>query len=114
MFRLFVYGTLKQGFSAHDLLQGSVFLGAITTHPRYHLYRMGGFPGMVTGEEAGGVCGELFEVPDERLVTLDHYECVPSLFRRELIDLSDGSQAWAYLYNRRLGHQHKIKNGEWT
>lgn len=113
MFRLFVYGTLKQGGSANDLLQGAVCIGKVTTHPRYHLYRIGTFPGMVVGDETGGVTGELFEVDDRCLKGLDQYEGVPYLFRREEIDLSCGVKAWAYLYNRSVNKYKRIMEGEW-
>lgn len=113
MSRFFFYGTLKTGYSANDLLRGAPSLGAITTHARYHLYRIAGFPGMVVGEATGGVRGELFEVEDECIEDLDQYEGVPHLFRREQIDLADGTKAWAYLYNRPIGDRKEIKNGEW-
>ena len=113
MSRFFCYGTLRRGCSAHDLLQGSPFLGTITTQPHYHLYRVGPFPGMVIGDETGGVQGELFEVSDAVLGIVDQYENEPYLFRRELIDLSDGSQAWAYLYARPMRHPVEIKDGVW-
>ena len=112
--RMFCYGTLKRDGVAHYLMKNSVFLRVITTHPRYCMYRIACFPGMVVGEETGGVQGELFEVDASVVKSLDRYEGVPGLFRRELIDLSDGSQAWSYLYARSFDERNKITSGVWT
>jgi gamma-glutamylcyclotransferase (GGCT)/AIG2-like uncharacterized protein YtfP len=114
MVTVFVYGTLKQGFEAHDLLGDSAkFLGPAVTHERYHLYCQGHFPGMVIDEEAsGGVHGELYEVTEETIPWLDRYEAVDSgLFCRAEIELADGNTALAYLYCRQPGT--KVESGVW-
>ena len=101
MTRLFCYGTLRRGEFAHKLLSkhDAEFIRECKTHPRYHLYDQGRFPGMVIQEdEPGGVYGELFEVSDECLQDTDYYEGVDSgLFCREEIDIEDGDKAIAYL-----------------
>lgn len=114
--KAFVYGTLKNGFLAHDLLKDSTFLGPATTHPRYRLYDLGRFPGIIVDGSLGtGVIGELYEVPENLLPELDRYEAVAfGLFRREEIELSDGTIALAYLYNRRYDGCQIVESGEWT
>ena len=117
MSRIFVYGTLKRGFSAHDLMGNSAFVGEFRTHPRYHLYDVGSFPTIAeTNEHGNGVLGEVYEVDNKAVMQrLDYYEGVArGLFRKELIDLSDGSQATAYMYNHQSsGSSRKIESGEW-
>jgi gamma-glutamylcyclotransferase (GGCT)/AIG2-like uncharacterized protein YtfP len=117
MSRLFVYGTLKCGGRAHDLLEryNSQFLGEFTTDPNYHLYNLGWFPGMVIDEMIeGGVCGELYEVTKACLESMDQYEGHPHLFRRENIILCDGSTAIAYIYMQEFSGCPRVEEGKWA
>lgn len=118
MVTVFCYGTLKRDYSAHGLIKRSpgAFLGEVTTAPRYQLYDVGSFPGMVEDDsQIGGVKGELFKIPDAALPNLDRYECVSSgLFRREEIELEDGSKALAYLFNKDIIGAKKIEDGFWN
>jgi len=114
MSRLFVYGTLKRGFRAHHMLSHARFLGEATTHPRYHLYAVRWFPGMVEDESIpGGVQGELYEVTEDDFVAMDRYEGAPELFRREEIDLDDGTSAIAYLFNHSCDNLQRVEEGVW-
>lgn len=118
MAKLFVYGTLKKDFHAHSLLKScpAAFYGEIKTKPDYHLYDVGSFPGLVFDEsQEGGVTGELYEIPQSSFNQLDRYECTATgLFRREVIELEDGTKAYAYIFNSDLDHAKKIENGIWT
>lgn len=117
MARIFVYGTLKRGFHAHGLMQNApaAFLREATTAPRFQLYDIGAFPGLVEDESLeGGVKGELFEVPEAALKDLDRYECVSrGLFRRGEVELEDGSKSLAYFFNMSLEGAHRIESGVW-
>lgn len=113
---LFVYGTLKRNHHANHLLTGNggKFLGQARTEPKYHLYRVGWYPGMYVDESIeGGVLGELWKVPEEAFVDLDSYEGVPHLFRREEITLDDGIKVLAYLYNGEIIAKKRIVEGVW-
>jgi gamma-glutamylcyclotransferase (GGCT)/AIG2-like uncharacterized protein YtfP len=116
MTNLFVYGTLKSGERAHGLLSrwNPKFLGEFKTAPRYHLYEQGFFPGMVSDDSiAGGVYGELYEVSDDCMDAMDYYEGVESgLFRRETIELQDGSKAIAYFIVN-PDRDRRITGGRW-
>lgn len=116
MSRIFLYGTLKRNERSHQIVSSckSVFLGIAKTHSKYHLYDQGHYPGMVINEDIiGGVHGELFDVSDKCLKALDEYEGVESdLFRRETIELEDGSKAVAYLIVDPL-LDNRIANGVW-
>lgn len=115
MSKLFIYGTLKKGYQAHHFLEehNAVFLEEAATHPRYHLFKLGWYPGMVIDEELHGVVhGELYEVTEDCLEHLDTYEGAPHLFRREEIELEDGSKAISYLYMKETG-AHWIESGVW-
>jgi gamma-glutamylaminecyclotransferase len=117
MAKLFVYGTLKQGFHAHFLLKKApaALYGEIRTRPEYHLYDVGSFPGLILDVASqGGVTGELYEVPQSAFKDLDRYECVGTgLFKREIIELEDGTKAYAYLFNSDLENASKVESGRW-
>jgi gamma-glutamylcyclotransferase (GGCT)/AIG2-like uncharacterized protein YtfP len=111
---LFVYGTLKRGGSRHWLLQDFPFLGRAKAKG-FMLYDLGPYPAMVPG--AGVVYGEVYEVPEEVLQSLDWVEGVPILYKRELIEVvfEDGFslKAWAYVYNGDVKGYSRIESGEW-
>lgn len=112
--RFFCYGTLKKGFRAHHMLSNALFLGEATTHPRYHLCNVSWFPGMVEDESiSGGVQGELYEVTEDDLQSMDRYEGAPELFRRDEVELSDGTSAIAYLFNKPHANFSRVEGGVW-
>lgn len=77
--RIFVYGTLKRGFSNSHYLQGQRFLGECRTAPRYRMVDAGGYPGMyeVGPDESGvAVAGEVWEVDADCRRELDLLEDV--------------------------------------
>jgi len=90
--RLFVYGSLKRGGKHHDELAGAVWIGAVSTAPRYGVITSGGYPALVAGSSS--VSGELYGVTLDALPVLDAFEG-PG-YRRALVELVDGSQADAY------------------
>jgi len=98
---LFVYGTLKSGHAAHDLLADQHYLGLAVTAPRYRLVDLGPYPGLVLDEENGlPVTGELWEVTDERVKELDIFEGCPRLYRRESVEVAGAGPVEAYFYAR--------------
>ena len=119
MFKLFVYGSLKRHKSAFGFLEGhnAVFLKEAVTAPRYHLYQISWFPGMVIDDldegTTGGVHGEVFEVTEECLQDLDRYEGVPHLFRREEVFLEDGDKVFAYIFAEPFTGRTRIESGIW-
>ena len=75
--RVFVYGTLKRGGSNHAWMRDQIFVGEAFTLPRYRLYDLGGYPGLVLDPAQGlSVQGEVWEVDAEGLRGLDHLEDV--------------------------------------
>lgn len=113
--RLFVYGSLKVGFRHHDELAGSELLGPVRTSGGFRLVRFGEYPALVKASgPTAGVSGELFRVPIELLPALDDFEDCPALYRRQEIELSDGSHAFAYVITARQAEGlEPIDDGEW-
>ncbi len=102
MHKIFVYGTLKQGFCREGVMKGN-FLGKTRTLSQYKLNDLGGFPGLTPSEIGKAIEGELWEVDDDCLRTLDMIEGHPRLFRRDSVELEHpkGKDAEAYFWQGR-------------
>jgi gamma-glutamylcyclotransferase (GGCT)/AIG2-like uncharacterized protein YtfP len=113
--RLFVYGSLLRGESAHGRLAGARCLGAVETAPGFELVDLGDYPGLLpSGTGSGRVHGELYAVPDALVPDLDLYEDHPDLFTRTEIALADGSRAEAYVVSERLAAgRPRVASGSW-
>jgi gamma-glutamylaminecyclotransferase len=85
--RVFVYGTLKSGFSNHYLLMGSEFFGAAATVQTYKMIEIG-FPVIMPDPEGKPLAGEIYTVDDETLARLDQIEREGSSYDRTLIDVN--------------------------
>lgn len=101
--RLYVYGTLKKGQYFHEKYLGgekAKFLGPARAGLDYSLY-IDGLPHLVIEKTDKPVKGELYEVDDKVLKTLDDLEGHPNVYFREIIEVFDemGNRvlAWAYL-----------------
>ena len=109
--RLFVYGTLRRGERAHNLLEKAQALGDARTAPSYQLVNLGPYPIMVAGGPTS-VIGELYGVSRGLLRQLDSYEADD--YHRRPITLEDGSTAEAYLGEPDLMHAGRpIPSGDW-
>jgi len=85
---LFIYGTLKRGMRNHHLISDQTFLGEAITLPKYRLFHLGAFPGLVAVSRDGvGVVGELWRIDPARLAQLDEFEGVPHLFDRRIVEI---------------------------
>jgi gamma-glutamylaminecyclotransferase len=94
--RLFVYGSLKRGFSNERFLRGAAFECAARTAQGYRLYRVGGYPALVVAE-GPGIFGEVYRVTEAHLAALDAFEGVPDLYQRAVIQLEDGALVEAFV-----------------
>jgi gamma-glutamylcyclotransferase (GGCT)/AIG2-like uncharacterized protein YtfP len=92
---LFVYGTLRRGFTnraARRLHQRGEFLGFATV--RASLHHCGKYPGLTRGE--GRIRGEVFRVSPQLLRYLDAYEGPE--FRRVRVCLREHPQRGAFAW----------------
>ena len=80
----FVYGTLKQGFSGHRLLEGTIFVGKATTVDKY-LLTSNRYPLLSKSQQLCRVRGECYKISKQVLERLDKYEGVPHYYSRDLI-----------------------------
>ena len=118
---VFVYGSLKEGFPLHNIIQGSEFIGYYKTRPDFKLVSLGPFPALLE-VDAGGVevSGEVYRLDEELINYLDVVEGVRrGLYIRKPIDVHDqlGSEivTWAYVAGNagRFAYQ-EIPSGVWT
>jgi gamma-glutamylaminecyclotransferase len=115
---VFVYGTLKRGYSNHHLLAGQQFLGEARTARGFALFSLGSHPGMVEAAgDKGSVTGEVWSVDERCLGRLDDLEgTAEALYRRGAVPLLDpfaGSVVEAYFYLESL--EGRARLGEtWT
>ena len=94
--KVFVYGSLKKGFGNHPYHLGKAdYLGIAVTLPQYSLFSLGSYPGVINGGITA-IEGELYDVTDQELASLDRLEGHPSYYKREEIETSEGV-AWIYL-----------------
>jgi gamma-glutamylcyclotransferase (GGCT)/AIG2-like uncharacterized protein YtfP len=109
--RVFVYGTLLRGEVNHHLLEGARCCGPHRTEPRFTLFALGAYPGVVDGGNTA-VVGEVYVVNEIQLLRLDRLEDYPRLYDRRLIATPYG-RAWLYLYRGRVRDRHAIRGGDW-
>jgi gamma-glutamylaminecyclotransferase len=115
--QIFVYGTLKKGMPNHRLIADDtaskmVFDDALV---KGRLYSLGQYPAIVPGE-FGFTKGEVWEVSDETLLTLDHLEGHPDFYvRQEVSLLGSWHMVWAYMLpkDRLPAHAVPMPVGNW-
>ena|SRR5690606_22055468 len=102
MHRVFVYGTLKRGHGNNRLLAHATLVGRYVTQLPLLFKCLGGFPGLVRTREyepappPREVGGEVWEVNDEQLESLDWLEGHPSFYERQRIRVA-GEEVWTYI-----------------
>jgi gamma-glutamylaminecyclotransferase len=87
--RVFVYGTLKQGFRNFHVNRGTRLAGSFVTEAPMALYVIGefGLPWLVADAAGGAVVGQVFEVDAATLAGMDRLERIdePGWYRRETL-----------------------------
>lgn len=94
--KLFVYGTLMQGECNEALMRQARFVGIDRTGPCFSLVNLGPYPGLLQ-EGTTHVCGEVYELDESLLATLDEFEEHPEVYVRRTIGLESGGSAFAYV-----------------
>lgn len=93
---VFVYGSLKKGYGNNRLLEFATLIGSDeTTSEDYELRCWGAYPAVYKGGVTS-IKGEVYEIDDNILRSLDSLEGYPSFYNRELVSLKSGRDAWMY------------------
>ncbi len=110
--RIFTYGTLRKGSKAHRFLQSAKLITENQKLNGFRMYDNGFYPFVIPVEnQAEFIVGEIYQIPEEVLPQLDHYEGVPSLYKRVYLEAQD-----LHLYvsqSTDLGHLPIITHGDW-
>lgn len=110
--KVFVYGTLKQGFHNHDFIEasGGKFVGGAWLDN--FMMTDGGhgwFPVALKGD-GYKMYGEVYEV--DTLVHTDYLEGYPTHYDRELVKTEHG-EAWVYFQHDTASDALLIGDGVW-
>src|SRR3990167_787998 len=98
---VFVYGTLKRGFSNHRLLANSIYLGEEILYSGFIMYSLGGYPCVTPAdpEKSLAILGEVYKINEQTLVTLDYLEGYPGFYDRKIIQTKYGD-TWIYFISQ--------------
>ncbi len=102
---VFVYGTLKKGYSNHHLLKNGKFLGEAKTKYKYALYEKV-YPYVSHNPKVSNIHGEVYQVDNFTLRKLDILEGHPYEYKRELIPVilnNKELKAWMYFNDKYKG-----------
>jgi gamma-glutamylaminecyclotransferase len=119
--RVFVYGTLKRGYSNHALLETSRFLGEAATLKTYWMITTGVFPVVLDAVPADfglpplAIAGEIYHVDDATLEQLDHLEREGRSYHRKVTDVHEaGRKVQAHIYVGVADYWHERRLPAWT
>jgi gamma-glutamylcyclotransferase (GGCT)/AIG2-like uncharacterized protein YtfP len=112
MSKIFVYGSLKTGYSNHHLLGKAKGYPAMAPH--LDIYAGPNYPFAIKGR--GRTFGEVYEINHTALRKLDQLEQHPHDYHRQIIRviLNNGNAitAWTYL-NSKAYRYPRIHTGNW-
>jgi gamma-glutamylcyclotransferase (GGCT)/AIG2-like uncharacterized protein YtfP len=98
--RLFVYGTLKRGFSRNSVLKNCEGNVDFLMFPGKML-SLGAFPALVKYDAVlSKIWGETYEIDTQILLLVDRIEGYPDLYTREQRTTREGHLAWVYFFNQ--------------
>lgn len=113
---LFVYGTLRQGGvnAMLDLYPDTSFRGNAVVNGQ--LYDLGDYPALLLDNSACPVIGEVYEINDEILRSLDEFEVSAQYSRNQVDVLLDGQTTSCWLYGPSAdlcSGKYLIESGDW-
>lgn len=120
MSKIFVYGTLKEGFGNHTwyLKNKATKLGEHTTEAKHTMVSLGGFPGVLYGKGITAIKGEVYEVDEATSKAIDGLEGYPTFYDKVIINTPYGDATMyvlskAYL-SRGFMQMPIIETGDWA
>jgi len=96
-YKVFVYGSLKDGFGNNIILSDSNKIKDTITKNKYEMISLGSFPAVLKEKQVAHISGEVYEVDEYTLEDLDILEGNGSFYKRELINVKGVSgKVWIY------------------
>lgn len=112
--RVFVYGTLKQGFHNWSrLLTSAKQMGmALVEGTMFHC---GYYPAVSLEEKLMRIQGEIYDISQSEFQSLDTLEGYPHHYNREQIEISLFGKCWIYTYphEKAVIEQFVVPSGNW-
>lgn len=94
---VFLYGSLKRGQMNHNIVEKSTFIDCGITEEHYNMYAYDNFPMLIESEEESNIRGEIYEVSDEILESIDFLESNGEFYERKLIKIESFKEpVWCY------------------
>lgn len=108
--KIFVYGTLRKGGTAHHLMNGCKLLEEKTTIAGFKLYDAVEYPFAVhTADPEDVVTGDMFAIKEDLFLSLDAYE--GEEYQREILP---GFDFYIYiLTNNKTPLLPEVSGGDW-
>jgi gamma-glutamylaminecyclotransferase len=111
----FAHGDLRKGGRSQSVMADSILAGSAETDEAFALFTMDKKV-VITRRPATKVKGDVYEVSNEKLTTLDRFEGHPRITKREevLVRLNDGKtvEAWVYFNVQPLHNSVLIESGD--
>ena len=117
---VFVYGSLRKGFTNNHILEGARFRGVAKTYENNFQMRAFcyGYPAVSLKKNGSAILGEVYEVSDWGLARLDRLEGHPHFYRRKLVSVKFGNnrsaEAYIYLLPAKDNRGEVIESGDWA
>lgn len=112
-----VYGTLRQGFGNHRLINNAELMGTFKTEPEFSLYNLGGFPGLKQDGKTA-VTMEVYAVNDQEARSVDRLEGYTPGGDNYFYDKIDIETPWGnagvYIYMGGVREESFIESGDYT
>lgn len=119
-YKLFVYGTLKEGYPYHIIISDCKKVGDAETVNMFTMVDLGPFPMVIDKPKTHTIKGELYEINDKVLTRLDTLEGYPIFYSRrkeQFIMINNGTQTNALIYLgvdiQKYKSEPVVKDGIW-
>ncbi len=108
---VFVYGTLKRGFSNHYFLEDAKFIAQVTTKDKFPMVNIiKAYPYIINDTRNGhNIEGELYKIDEIILTKLDMLEGYPEHYdRRSIIVIAENQEyrAIVYFIKKKIDYTH--------
>ena len=110
---VFVYGTLRRGGSNNYRMDACRWIGPAAVNGL--LYEVSWYPALVLDEKAGEVIGDLYEVSEEGIATLDEFEGSEYKRTRTMVQNAEdeAESAWVWAWDKDTEGLQPIPGGDW-
>ena len=115
MTKIAVYGSLRQGFGNHRLIEHCKLLSTEVVNIPYKMISLGGFPGLVPSDKDYEITIEIYEVDDSAYKSVERLEGYPSFYNKAIIGTTLG-EIEIYVLNdpERYYRGATVESGDWT